>query len=86
MKRQNGQHASTVRPSDPAEIALERHYSPQEVAEMWGVSVNTIRRAFRGEPGVIEFGSDETMWGRKRKTMRIPVSALIRVHELRRSK
>jgi hypothetical protein len=68
------------------DVATERHYSPDQVAEMWGVHANTIRRLFRGEPGVLEFGSDETRWSRKRKTMRIPESVLIRVHENKRSK
>ena len=62
------------------EIAMERHFAPQEVAELWNVSCNTARRIFRNEPGVIEFGSDETRWSRKRKVMRIPASVVARVH------
>lgn len=66
-------------------IALERHYSVQEVADMWNVSANTVRRTFSSEPGVIEFGSDETRWSRKRKIMRIPHSVLVRVHQQQRT-
>jgi hypothetical protein len=79
------QYSSGAKEQRPADVALERHYSPQQVADMWGVSANTVRRAFRGEPGVVEFGSDETLRHRRRKIMRIPESALIRVHERRRS-
>ena len=68
------------------ELATEKHYTPQEIADMWAVSANTVRREFRNEPGVIEFGSDETRWGRKRKLMRVPASVLIRVHERKQAK
>jgi|SRR6266542_729871 len=30
--------------------ALEKHYSPQEDAELWGLSDNTVRRLFEDEP------------------------------------
>jgi hypothetical protein len=63
--------------SDPA---LERHYSVIEVAKLWGLSENTIRRMFTGEPGVVEWGSEESRFKRAYKTMRIPESVLQRVH------
>lgn len=63
--------------SDPA---LERHYSVIEVAKLWGLSENTIRRMFTGEPGVVEWGSQESRFKRPYKTMRIPESVLQRVH------
>jgi hypothetical protein len=64
-------------PSDPA---LERHYSVIEVAKLWGLSENTIRRMFTGEPGVVEWGSEESRFKRAYRTMRIPESVLQRVH------
>ena len=82
----NGNAANEELAVNNFEIAMERHSTPQEVAELWGVSCNTARRIFRDEPGVIEFGSDETRWSRKRKVMRIPRSVLIRVHERLRCK
>ena len=62
-------------------VAEQKHYTPQEIAVLWSVSTNTVRRMFRDEAGVLEFGSDETRWSRKRKVMRIPESVLRRVHE-----
>ncbi len=62
-------------------IATERHYSVFEVAEMWNVSSETIRRLFHNEPGVLIFGSAETRYKRNRETMRIPASIVERVHE-----
>ena len=33
-------------------MAAEKHYTPSELAEMWGVSVQTIRDLFKKEDGV----------------------------------
>lgn len=60
--------------------ALEKHYSVIEVAKLWSLSENTIRRMFTGEPGVVEWGSEESRFKRAYKTMRIPESVLQRVH------
>lgn len=66
-------------------LALEKHYTVLEVASIWSISHMTVRRMFENEPGVLVFGSDETRYGRKRKTMRIPESVMVRVHEQRSS-
>jgi hypothetical protein len=63
------------------ELACEKHYTPLQIAELWAVSTDTVLRTFREEPGVIQFGSAESRFGRKRKTLRIPESILIRVHQ-----
>ena len=60
--------------------ALEKHYSVTEIAKLWGLSENTIRRMFMDEPGVVEWGGEETRFKRAYKTMRIPESVLERVH------
>ncbi len=63
------------------EMALERHYSVQEVAASWRVSEKVIRRVFNDEPGVIVFGNIITTRSRREyKTIRIPQSVLNRVH------
>jgi response regulator of citrate/malate metabolism len=61
-------------------IAIERHYSVQEIAEMWNISTSTVRRIFRGQDGVLEIGAEETRYGRPHRVMRIPESVLVRVH------
>lgn len=60
--------------------AFERHYSVQQVSEMWGYSEQTIRRLFRDEAGVLRIGSAETRFKRKRWQLSIPESVLTRVH------
>ena len=63
-----------------SELALEKHFSVQEVAEMWNVSRQTATRMFEGQPGVLSFGSSETKFGRKHVTLRVPASVVARVH------
>jgi len=35
----------------------ERHYSPAELAELWNLSVDTLRRLFVNEPGVLQISN-----------------------------
>lgn len=59
----------------------ERHYAPSEVAERWNLNVETIRRIFQDEPGVLVFQSPVRKGRRSYKTIRIPESVLDRVHK-----
>jgi len=52
--------------------AFEKHYSVKELAILWNVSDRTIRRMFAAEPGVVEWGADESRSKRSYKTLRIP--------------
>ncbi len=61
--------------------ALERHYTVKEVAEMWSMSPQSVKRLFDREPGVIAFTANNTHPGSREKwTLRIPQSVLERVH------
>ena len=66
-------------PSNVAGI-LETHYTPQQVAEMWGVGVDMIRETFENEPGVLLLGDRNPKHKRRYITMRIPESVLARVY------
>lgn len=57
---------------------LERVYTIGELAEMWKVSDDTIRRLFRTEPGV-RVVSSIIARRRKNQTFRIPESVAERV-------
>ena len=37
------------------EAAFERHYSVEELTELWGMSDDFVRRLFLHEPGVVIF-------------------------------
>ena len=71
--------ANAVFPKIQPEI-LERHFSVQTLAELWGLSTDAIRELFDNEPGVLTLGARTS--GRKRKyiTLRIPESVAIRVY------
>jgi Fic family protein len=60
--------------------ALEKHFSVKEIANLWGLSRNTITRIFSHEAGVLKHGRAETMHKRKYFQLRIPESVLIRVY------
>jgi len=66
-------------------IALERHYTVPEVAELWGMSEKSVRRLFAEESGVLRWGTSETLRKRGYCNLRIPESVLIRVHQRRAS-
>jgi hypothetical protein len=76
LERPNG---SNPGPASPA--STERHYSCAEVAEMWNLSVDCVRKIFEDEPGVIVIGNSRSQRGKRSyTTLRIPQSVLDRVH------
>jgi hypothetical protein len=61
--------------------AIEPHYSAAMVAELWHLDVETVRRLFQNEPGVVVLQSPAKKGKRGYKTLRIPQSVLERVHK-----
>jgi hypothetical protein len=60
-------------------IFCERHYSVEELAEVWKLSPDFVRRLFLHEPGVVVFHRARP--GRRvYRTIRIPESVAARVH------
>jgi transcriptional regulator GlxA family with amidase domain len=68
---------SSVSLSHPAR---ERHYSADELATLWNVSGDTIRRLFEREPGVLVIERARSRNARHYRTLRIPESVAERVH------
>ena len=68
----------TVNPNSA--VALERHYSVPELAKIWFLSENTVRRIFLEEPGVLKLAHEETRHKRRYTTLRIPERIAQRVH------
>ena len=58
----------------------ERHYSVQQIADLWGLSNDAIRDLFKREPGVLAIGHEGGRGKRAYQTLRIPESVLQRVH------
>ena len=66
-------------------VALEKHYSPTQVALMWGVSESTVRRLFEDQPGVLKISMPRLIKSKRKHRphvrLSIPESVLARVHE-----
>lgn len=58
-----------------------RHYSPAQIAELWCLSVDSVRKIFDNEPGVLVLGNATPRCGKRSyTTLRIPEHVLERVH------
>jgi hypothetical protein len=76
-----GTPSEKIRPANPAVSVGEKHFTPQELAEAWGVSAETIRVIFREEPGVLKIGKTGGRYKRGYVTLRIPNEVAERVHK-----
>ena len=61
--------------------ALEKHYTVAEVAGLWSLSEDTIRKLFRDDPAVLKIGLGEKLHKRGYVVLRIPESVVLRIHE-----
>ena len=61
------------------EPALEKHLSVEELARLWAMSEDFVRRLFEKEPGTIVF-CNPRKGTRVYRTLRIPQSVAMRVH------
>jgi hypothetical protein len=61
-------------------VCRVRHYSVAEVAQLWNISEDSVRRLFEHEPDVMVMGSRPPGSGRTYRTLRIPEPVLERVH------
>lgn len=59
----------------------EKYFSPTELAKTLGLSVDTIRRLFSNEDGVLAVQRPAARKVRPYKTLRIPLSVALRVLE-----
>jgi hypothetical protein len=76
-----GTPSEKIKPENPALSVGEKHFTPQELAEAWGVSIDVIRRIFRDEPGVLKIGDKNPRHKRQYLTLRIPEEVAKRVHQ-----
>ena len=62
-----------------SESTFERHFTVDQLAALWGMSDDFVRRLFLHEPGVVVFHHHRP--GRRvYRTLRIPESVAQRVH------
>jgi hypothetical protein len=67
-------------PDQASDKAIEKHYSVEQIGELWGLSTRTVRKLFENEPSIIVFGNTGSLKKRRYLTLRIPESVLLRVH------
>jgi hypothetical protein len=60
--------------SDLHAAADIEYLTPQEIAELLKVSVDTVTRKFENRRGVLDLGSSESRFTRRYRTLRIPRS------------
>ena len=73
------QNGATARVETPSYAV--RHFSVAQIAELWNLSDDAVRKIFEKEPGVLVIG-EQRSFGRKRRytTLRIPEYVVERVH------
>jgi len=64
----------------PQADPFERHYTPQELAQVWRLDESTVRRLFQDEPGVLKIGQTGRRTKRDYVTLRIPASIAARFY------
>jgi hypothetical protein len=65
---------------EPQRFAF-RHYTVGEIAALWNLSDDAVRKIFEKEPGVLTIGDARpTVRKRRYTTLRIPEDVLARVH------
>jgi hypothetical protein len=60
-----------------------RVFTPRELAELWRLSENTIRRLFQDQPGVFVLGESNPRGRRGYVTLRIPEAVAARLWQER---
>jgi len=61
--------------------AFEQHYTPAELAAIWGCSAKTVQRLCEKMGGVFVINRPEQMHKRGHKTFRIPASTAERMYQ-----
>jgi hypothetical protein len=59
QERMREKHAVGSLPIPTSSAFAQRHYSVTEVATMWNLSPDAVRKLFHNEPGVLALGGPE---------------------------
>ena len=66
-------------PERTQDHGYEKHYTAAELADLWVLSIDTVRRLFEKEPGILIL-SLRRPGRRQYRTLRIPMSVADRVY------
>jgi hypothetical protein len=64
-------------------IPVDKHFSAQFYAELWGISRDTVVRWFQDLPGVLKLSNSNQKGRRKRVELRIPFWLAMQVYQER---
>jgi len=65
----------------PIPTFAAQHYTAADIASLWQLSEDTVRRLFENEPDVLVIGNQKPRYGRRRYwTLRIPEFVVERVY------
>lgn len=67
-------------PAPSGSSFAERHYAVGEIAELWHLGPDAVRKLFQDEPGVLVLGGQGAPRKRRYTTLRVPESVLWRVY------
>ena len=70
----------SITPKVQPEHYEQRHYTVAEVAAIWNLSKDAVRKIFQNEPGVLVLGGHSSSRKRRYTTLRIPQTVIERVH------
>lgn len=59
---------------------FERHYTIAELAGLWNLSADSVRRLFKNEAGVLSISTRQRRGKRSYLTLRIPASVAERIY------
>jgi len=78
-ERQSASNSSGISGPAPGDFA-EAHYAVTQIAELWNLSPDVIRKLFEREPGVLVIGDHGSRSKRRYTTLRVPKSVAERVY------
>lgn len=80
---QNELRSREIRAAGSVPNPFGTFFSPAELATLWNLSEQSIRRLFQDEPGVFKLGTSNPRRKRGYITLRIPESVALRVFQER---
>lgn len=81
MRERQQASGSPRGPEVPMPDFAVRHYTVAEIAKLWELSRDLVRRIFINEPDVLVLGADPKAGRRRYRTLRIPGSVAARVYK-----
>jgi hypothetical protein len=78
-EREARQEEMRERMQTPREVPFDEHFTVLELAGIWKLSRQTVRRIVENEPGVVRLGEDRP-GVRRHQTLRVPASVARRIY------